>query len=82
MTIRNTHNTNKLVKGWFASQVHIMSWPSQSSDLNRIENIWDEIDGKTHAKILSNNKWREMKISNVTLHMSVWVYRKFNFKLR
>ncbi|KAJ8865952.1 hypothetical protein PR048_033476 [Dryococelus australis] len=38
-------------KTWYAEKkLHRLDWPAQSPDLNPIEHIWDEVDGRVRAR--------------------------------
>lgn len=48
-------HTARSVKRWFeAKNVNVMQWPSQSPDLNPIENLWDQIDRKIRKYNITN----------------------------
>ncbi|KAL1921757.1 uncharacterized protein VTP21DRAFT_10399 [Calcarisporiella thermophila] len=57
----------KLVDRWFdKNQVQVLDWPSQSPDLNPIENLWAEIKGHLRSrfpKITSQDDlWKKVNI--------------------
>ena len=55
-------HTSKIVKEWFRSEkVSILEWPSQSPDLNPIENLWNELK-RSCAGIRSINASAKFKL--------------------
>jgi transposase len=48
-------NTSRLCKGYLTKKesdgvLHEMTWPPQSTDLNTIEIVWDELDRRVKEK--------------------------------
>ena len=53
------------MKSWLEEQYKkILKWPSQSSDLNSIENLWSEIEKRIEAKKPKNADefWQNIEI--------------------
>lgn len=48
-------HSSRLVKEWLGNEkIAVMQWPSQSPDLNPIENLWEIIDRKIRCRTYSN----------------------------
>ena len=53
-------HTAKATLEWFKGRhVNVLEWPSQSSDLNPIENLWSDLKIAVHKRKPSNLKERE-----------------------
>ncbi|KAK3549867.1 hypothetical protein QTP86_015489 [Hemibagrus guttatus] len=54
-------HTAKVVKKWLADKnINVSQWPSQTSDLNLIENLWRELKIRVMARRPSNLKELEL----------------------
>lgn len=66
---------SKVVTDWLKNQnINVLPWPSQSPDLNPIENMWDQVDHKIRHKTYRNvnellaalrEAWRTMDMSYI-----------------
>lgn len=57
-------HTSKKAKEWFLNKkMDIMVWPSQSPDLNPIENLWKDVKNSVGAKKIKNRDhlWSELQ---------------------
>lgn len=50
-------HASKIVKQWFKeAKINVMLWPSQSPDLNPIENLWEILDKQIRSENFSNKE--------------------------
>ena len=58
-------HTSKLIKSWYDTyKITLMQWPAQYPELNPIENLWKQLDGKVcfHGSEMLKNCIRNFKL--------------------
>jgi hypothetical protein len=51
-----THNARATLEWFKGKQLNVLEWPSQSSELNPIENLWYDLKTAVHQRKPSNLK--------------------------
>lgn len=68
---------SRVVTEWLArEQLRVLDWPSQSPDLNPIENLWEEVERRIRTEIFRNKQALVDKINEVWRNIPDDVIRK------
>ena len=67
-TVQQPKHTARATMEWFISKhVHVLEWPSQSSHLSLIENLWQDltvaVHNQTKLELFCKEEWANVSVS-------------------